>query len=223
MGKFKSTLNKGFELLDGNMAAPLTPKNTLKQTGFALSTTGIKYRDNYYPFDEIIETRVARQVTEQRTVLVNSTFHYAISIVAVTKYGDMIQVTEQPTMFSDSKIDNIEFIETQFNEISKRTWDARIKKYLDQVNEKKFFNYGEWRFYINQKVIQHVKTEKNYHIDSCNFFKDGNFITVEEKNTGLGMRFIKSLVAKRIQISIITDRDVFYFLFRHYFGLDLSK
>lgn len=205
------------------MAAPLTPKNTLKQTGFALSTTGIKYGDNYYPFDEIIETRLARQVTEQRTVLVNSTFHYAISIVMVTKSGEMIQVTEQPTMISDSKIGNIEFIETQFDEISKRTWDARIKKYIDQINEKKFFNYGEWRFYINQKVIQHIKTEKNYHIDGCDFFRDGNFLSVEEKNTSLGLKFIKNLVGKRTQISIITDRDVFFFLFRHYFGLDLSR
>lgn len=75
----------------------------------------------------MIETRAVRQVLEQRTVLVNSTFHYSISIVMITKSGEMLQVTEQPTVFSDSKLSKVEYIEDLFKEISRKTWDTRLK------------------------------------------------------------------------------------------------
>lgn len=205
------------------MAAPLRKKNTLEQTGFALTTRGIKYCEKFFSFEDVIETRAVRQVLEQRTVLVNSTFHYSISIVMITKSGEMLQVTEQPTVFSDSKLSKVEYIEDLFKEISRKTWDTRLKKYINQVNEKGFFEYDNWRFYTNQKVIQDLKSDKVYPIETTELVKQPHSILVQEKNMGIGMKLMKSFVGKPQQITTMTDPDIFFFILRHYFGLVWSK
>lgn len=205
------------------MAAPLRKKNTLDQTRFALTTTGIKYCEKFFSFKDVIETRVVRQVLEQRTVLVGSTFDYSISIVMITKSGEMLQVTEQPTMFSDSKVSSVKYIEDLFEEISRKTWDTRMKKYINQVNEKGFFEYDNWRFYTNQKVIQDLKSDKVYPVETTDLLKQPLSISVREKNMGIGMKLMKSFVGKPQQISTMTDSDVFFFILRHYFGLEWSK
>ena len=160
----------------------------------------------------MIETRAVRQVLEQRTVLVNSTFHYSISIVMITKSGEMLQVTEQPTVFSDSKLSKVEYIEDLFKEISRKTWDTRLKKYINQVNEK-VFEYDNWRFYTNQKVIQDLKSDKVYPIETTELVKQPHSILVQEKNMGIGMKLMKSFVGKPQQITTMTDPDIFFLYF----------
>lgn len=204
------------------MAAPLRKKNTLEQTGFALTDTGIKYRDKFYIFDEITETRVARHVLEHKVVLVNSTYHYSISIVMILKSGEMIQVTEQPTWLSDSKLSSVQYIENQFSIISEKTWDIRVEKYTQQIREKGYFDYNGWLFYPNQKVIQDTKKNKVYNLDSIELLKSPEYITVKEKNVGLGSKLMQSLVGKPSIIITRTDTDVFFTLLKHFFDLSWS-
>ena len=204
------------------MAAPLRKKNTLEQTGFALTDIGIKYRGKFYRFDEITETRVARHVLEHKVVLVNSTYHYSISIVMILKSGEIIQVTEQPTWLSDSKLSSVQYIENQFSIISEKTWDIRVEKYTQQIKEKGYFDYNEWRFYPNQQVIQDTKKNKVYNLDSTELLKSPEYITVKEKNAGLGSKLMQSLVGMPSIIITRTDTDVFFTLLKHFFDLSWS-
>lgn len=202
------------------MVSPLVSKNTLEQTGFALTTTGMKYHGNFYDFDQVVETRAVRQVVEQRNVLVNSKYHYAISIVMVLKSGLILQVTEQPTMFSDSSQNKVEYIEDLYKEISNRTWDARIAKYINQVNEKSFFEYAGWRFYTKSKTIEDLKSGKKYALDLIDLLKNADCLIVQERNNGFGMKLLKSFTFKPISIITMTDTDVLFFILRHYFDLE---
>lgn len=54
------------------------------------------------------------------------------------------------------------------------------KKYINQVNEK-VFEYDNWRFYTNQKVIQDLKSDKVYPIETTELVKQPHSILVQEK------------------------------------------
>ncbi|MFX6152744.1 hypothetical protein ABTF40_17655, partial [Acinetobacter baumannii] len=157
-----------------------------------------------------------------KVVLVNSTYHYSISIVMILKSGEIIQVTEQPTWLSDSKLSSVQYIENQFSIISEKTWDIRVEKYTQQIKEKGYFDYNEWRFYPNQQVIQDTKKNKVYNLDSTELLKSPEYITVKEKNAGLGSKLMQSLVGKPSIIITRTDTDVFFTLLKHFFDLSWS-
>ena len=48
------------------MVAAFKKKNTLEQTGFALSDGGFTYCNKPYRFDDVIETRIFRSVLEHK-------------------------------------------------------------------------------------------------------------------------------------------------------------
>ncbi|MFX9912094.1 hypothetical protein ABTP43_19990, partial [Acinetobacter baumannii] len=87
---------------------------------------------------------------------------------------------------------------------------------------KGYFDYNEWRFYPNQQVIQDTKKNKVYNLDSTELLKSPEYITVKEKNAGLGSKLMQSLVGKPSIIITRTDTDVFFTLLKHFFDLSWS-
>lgn len=100
------------------MVAAFKKKNTIEQTGFNLVPDGFSYRNRQYKFGDVIETRIFRSVLEHKVVLVGSDYHHSVSVVFITKSGKELQVTEQPTWLSDSKMSSIEHVEKVFSRIS---------------------------------------------------------------------------------------------------------
>jgi len=203
--------------------AALTKKNTLKQTGFEVNNIGFKYRDKHYRFDDVVGVKIARQVLEHKVVLVGSDFHHSISIMVLVKSGEHIQVTEQPTWLSDSKISSVEHIENQFSIIANKSWNNRLNKYVDQVKDSGYYEYSGWRFYPQQKKIKDLTKDKTYDLDSIVLSKTPTYIIVKKKNEGIASIFIRNMIGKDVIIGTLTDPDVFFTLLKHFFDISWSK
>lgn len=196
-----------------------TKKNTLKKTGFELNDIGFKYRDKYYRFDDVIQVGIARHVLEHKVVLVGSDFHHSVSIIMVVKSGEQIQITEQPTLLSNSKISSVEYIENQYAIIAQKSWSNRLNKYIKQLEDTGYYEYNEWRFYPQQKRIKDLVKDKTYDMNDVTLLRNPFYISVRAKNEGLGSKFIRNFVGKDIGISTIRDTDVFFTLLKHFFNI----
>ena len=205
------------------MVAPLRKKNTIEQTGFKLTENGINYRNNFYDFNEVVEVAMLSSVLEHKIIMVGSEYDYSISIVITLKSGEKLQVTEQSTWFSDSRTSIVQSISSSFSIISEKTWNARIQKYMKQVNDKGFFEYNEWCFYPSQKNIKNIQTNKVYELGSVNLLRHSRCILVKEKNISFISKLIQFFIRKDPLIITITDTDVFFKLLHHYFNLNWQR
>jgi hypothetical protein len=204
------------------MVAALNKKNTLDQTGFALVDGGFAYRNRTYRFEDVTETRCLRSVLEHKIVLVGSTHHHSVSIIITVKSGEQLQVTEQPTWLSDSKLSSVEYVEKLFSVISQESWENRILKYTNNVMEFGFFDYNGWRFYPKAQKIQNTSNNKYYDLNSVNLGRRYGFITINERNEGLGSKIFKNIVGNPTGIGTLIDSDVFFALLKHYFNIEWS-
>jgi len=200
------------------MVAAFKKKHTLEQTGFALTDGGFTYCQNFYRFEDVIETRIFRSVLEHKVILVGSDYHHSVSIMIGVKSGELLQVTEQPTWLSDSKLSSVEHVENLFSVISQKSWDSRVQKYTRQVDDVGYYEYNGWRLYPKQRKIQELKNNKYFDLNSVNLLKGYGFITVKEKNEGLGSKLFKGLIGGEVGIGTLIDTDVFFALLKHYFG-----
>lgn len=203
--------------------AALTKKNTLKQTGFEVNNLGFKYRNKDYKFDDVTEVRIVRHVLEHKVLLVGSEFHHSVSIVILVKSGDHIQVTEQPTWLSNSKINSVEYIENQFSIIAQKSWSNRLHKYTEQISNTGYYEYDGWIFYPRQRKIKDSLKDKVYDLDSIILSKTPTYIIIKEKNEGLGSKFMRSMTGKEVLIGTMADTDVFFTLLKHYFNLSWAN
>lgn len=204
------------------MVAAFKKKNTLEQTGFSLTDDGFTHCNKFYRFDDVIETRIFRSVLEHKVILVGSDYHHSVSIMIRVKSGELLQVTEQPTWLSNSKLSSVEHVESLFSVISQKSWDHRVQKYTRQVNDVGYYEYNRWRFYPNQRKIQYLENNKYYDLNSVNFLKSYGFIAVNEKNASLSSKLIKNLVGGQVGIGTVIDTDVFFALLKHFFGISWS-
>lgn len=201
------------------MVAAFKKKNTLEITGFALVNDGFIYRNKVYKFDEVIETRIIRSVLEHKVILVGSDYHHSVSIIIGIKSGEMLQITEQPTWLSDSKLSSVEHVENLFSVISQKSWENRVNKYTQYLNDRGYFEYNGWRFYIKQRKIQNINDNKYYDLNSVNLLKSYGFIAVKEKSEGIASKIIKAFAGSQVGIGTLIDTDVFFVLLKHYFGI----
>src|SRR5262249_11906765 len=104
------------------MAAPLFKKNTLEQTGFAVTHFGFTYRGVEHSSEDVVETASIRIRHEHKVLLVGSSFTHSISVRFLMRTGEQLQVTEQPTWFSNSKLERVEQIQGMFDTLSAKTF-----------------------------------------------------------------------------------------------------
>ncbi|GAB6268834.1 MAG: hypothetical protein STSR0002_15760 [Smithella sp.] len=202
------------------MVAPLRNKNSLEQTGFQLTDNGFIFYGSSYKYDDVVETKFVKSVFEVKQVglgiIGRST---SISFKLLMNTGEIIQLTEQPTLISNNSLSDVERVQNIFNAISQKTWNNRVKKYEKQIQERGFFNYCGWNFYPQQKKVVDVEENRTYFANSTNFLKEYDIITVVSKDEGIGSKLLRKIGYKPRIINTITDTDVFFALLKHYFNL----
>ena len=134
----------------------------------------------------------------------------------------MVQITEQPSWLSDSKITSVDYIENIFAVISQKSWDNRVFKYTKNLADLGYFEYNGWRFYTKQRKIQDINNNKYYELSSVKLLKSYGFIAIKEKNEGIGSKLIKSVMGRQLGIGTLIDTDVFFALLKHFFGISWS-
>ena len=200
------------------MVAAFFKKNTLKQTGFSLNADGFTHSGLSYKFSDVIETLIYRQVFETKVLLVGSDYDHSISIVFVMRSGERIQLTEQPTWLGSSKMDKVEKIQEIYNIVSEKSFQTRINKYVQQINEKGYYEYTGWRFFPKDQKLVNVETQRAYSTQAAQLLRSYGFIAVSNEADGTAEK-LRQRMKGPVGIRTLQDTDVFFALLNHYFGL----
>jgi len=196
----------------------LRRKNTLEQTGFALTEGGFSYRGQAHRLEDVVETARLRQRLETRHLLVGSEFTHSISVVFSMKTGEKVQLTEHPTLFFNSRAAHVERIDEIFNAVSERTFQGRLQKYLTQLQTQQFFEYSGWQFHPGTQTVVDSETKQMYSTRSAKFLRSFGFIEVREGPDGFGAAIDRTF-GGRVGINTLRDTDVLFALLSKFFGL----
>ena len=207
------------------MIAPLFKKNTLEQTGFAVSDDGFSYKGRTYKLADVVETRSYRVIYQTKYIPSGITDSHdpAFSFVLVMRDGEAVQVTEQSTLLSSSKQERVDQLQKAYDFICKSTFDQRAQRYVNQVEANGYFDYGVWRLSPSQQKLIDTTSGKGYSVSDLQFLRGYGFIELIPTNESLVAKALRKskqeLSGKRFGISTLSDGDVFFALLAHYFHL----
>ena len=207
------------------MIAPLFKKNTLEQTGFAVSDEGFSYKDRTYKLADVVETRSYRVIHQTRHIPIGVTESHdpAFSFVLVMRDGEAVQVTEQSTLLSSSKQERVDQLQKAYDSICEKTFQQRAQKYLSQLEAKGYFEYGSWRLSPSQQKIIDTTSGKGHSISELQFLRSYGFIELVPSSEGFVAKALRKskqeLSGRRYGIGTLSDGDVFFGLLAHYFQL----
>lgn len=206
------------------MVAPLTRKNTIEQTGFALTPDGFTYAGRKYSDEAVVAIRGYRVIHRTHVVMVGTSEHDpAISFVLSLRDGTDAQVTEQSTWTYNSKSERVNQLQADLDETCRRTFQQRARKYTSQVESNGFFQYGVWRFFPKERRVSDSSSGRTYLVDELELLRHYGFIEVQKKAEGLAAKLLRrtkeETFGRRYGISTLEDADVFFSLLAHYFQL----
>ncbi len=208
------------------MIAPLFKKNTLEQTGFAVSDDGFTYKGRTYKLTDVVETRSYRVIYRTKYIPLGFSDSHdpAFSFVLVMRDGEAIQVTEQSTLLSSSKQERVDQIQKAYDFICEHTFDQRAQKYVSQIEANGYFDYGVWRLSPSQQKLLDTTSGKGYSVSDMQFFRGYGFIELVPTNENLMAKVLRKskqeLSGRRFGIDTLSDGDVFFALLAHYFHLN---
>ena len=201
------------------MAALFKKKNTLEQTSFKLTASGFLYSGVAYAFDDVIDVVRIRQRLETKVLFVGSDYTHEISVRFEMASGEKLQLTEQSTLFSGSKVGNVNKIEYISNVICEKSFHNRIMRYIEQVEKRGFYEYSGWHFYPQKREIVDYSNNRKYHIDDIKMLKRYGFIEIKNRQENIGEKFSQQFKGT-VGINTLKNTDVFFTLLKHFFRLE---
>ncbi len=206
------------------MVAPLTRKNTIEQTSFALTRSGFTYSGKHYTDADVLAIRSYRVLYRTHYVMIGTDEHDpAISFVLALKDGTAAQVTEQSTWTYSSKQDRVNRLQADLDEICKRTFNQRIHKYTSLVEASGFYQYGIWRFFPQQRRFSDTASGRTFTVSETKLLRHYGFVEVQSRSETLAAKLIRrakeETIGGRYGISTLEDGDVFFALLNHYFQI----
>lgn len=207
------------------MIAPLFKKNTLEQTGFAVSDDSFSYKGRTYKLAEVAETRSYRVIHQTRHIPLGVTASHdpAFSFALIMRDGESVQVTEQSTLLSSSKQERVDQLQRSYDFICEKTFQQRAQKYLTQIETNGYFEYGAWRLSPRHQKIIDTTSGKGYAVSELQFLRSYGFIELVPSNESLVAKALREskreFSGKRHGIGTLSDGDVFFAFLAHYFHL----
>ena len=196
------------------MAAPLKRKNTIEQTGFTLTPSGFTYRGKQYSDTDVVAIK-------SYVMIATAEHDPAISFILTLRDGTQAQVTEQSTWTYTSKQDRVNRLQTDLDEICRRTFEQRVCKYTSQLEISGFYQYGVWRFFPQQQRFSDTSTGRTFTVSETRLLLHYGFVEVQERSEGLTGKLFRrtkeEMFGGRYGIPTLEDGDVFFALFDHFF------
>ena len=150
---------------------------------FELGNSGITYKDEYHDFSDIKHLHFERVVTTERVNFVKVGEPERAILKIELLNGVIIKIKfSESTMFVGFNLDkkhDIKNLLQLYIELSEKTFEYRLKQYINQITMEGFFIYDKCRFFPNSKIV--IKNV-GYVIEDCNFLKSPGYITVKKKN-----------------------------------------
>ena len=207
------------------MIAPLFKKNTSEQTQFSLGSGGIQYCGKVHALADVLEVRSYRVIHQTRHIPVGVTVAHdpAMSFAITMRGGERLIVTEQSTWLYSSKSEEVNNLQTAYNEICQKTFEQRARRYTSTVESSGLFEYAGWRFFPLEGRISQTGKPESYVVGEMSFLRHYGYIELVRKTEGIAGKFLRK--AKRelgggaLAIDTLTDTDVFFPLLNHYFQL----
>jgi len=206
------------------MVAPLTRKHTIEQTGFQLTPGGFTYGGKQYRDADVVAIRSYRVIHRTHVVMVGTSEHDpAISFIFTLRDGTEAQVSEGSTWTYTSKAERVNRLQADLDEMCKRTFEQRVRKYTSQVETSGFYQYGVWRFFPKEQRFSDTASGRTFALSEAKLLRHYCFIEVQERSEGLAAKLLRrtkeETLGGRYGIPTLEDGDVFFALFAHYFGV----
>jgi hypothetical protein len=204
------------------MAAPLTRKHTIEQTGFTLTPSGFTYGGKQYTDADVVAIRSYRVIHRTHYVMIGTEEHDpAISFVLTLRDGTEAQVTEQSTWTYSSKQDRVNRLQADLDEICRRTFEQRVRKYTSQFEASGFYQYGVWRFFPQQERFTDTSSRQTFTIGDTKLLRHYGFVEVQRRSEGLAAKLLRRVKEETFGglygIPTLEDGDVFFALLDHFF------
>ena len=201
------------------MSAPLSNPSSLEKTGFRLNDAGFFYNGSQYRYEELVTTFRVRQRFEMQYVGVGSDYTHSVGIYFEMLSGQKVKLIEQPTWTSEGKPENVDKLEEIYRNVSEKTFQTRIQRYIDQVNARGFFVYDDWTFHTVNRTITEPNGGRVHNLDDVTLFKKYGVIEVRRRNEGIAAKLGRAIGHKTV-INTLQNTDVFFSLLAIYYAIE---
>ena len=147
---------------------------------------------------------------------------YGAMLVIDMNDGEVVTIREKTT---SGRKEIVEKIRNFYIEISYSTYLKRINTYHDEVKEKGYFSYNNWRFYPEGKYIHATIINKKFEFKKYKLTKNSEGdVYVKLKNPSTMQKIKRQLSFRGVPaFSSARDQDIIFVLLKHYFNLSWSK
>lgn len=208
------------------MVAAWSNKYSLDESGFELFEDGFNFGEHFYEFNQIKSITTVRILHGHKILFVGTDYDHSVGISIHIDNGDELKLQEKPTWTSDSNLNNVKKIEEIISFLSAKTLRQRLKKYTDQIDKNKQFEYNGWIFNVSSKSFKCIKSNKVYNLNDSIISKFPLFIELKYKSENKVISVLKRTTenllggSKYDAFGIILDSDVILILLKHYFALE---
>ncbi|MFH1495669.1 MAG: hypothetical protein ABIG70_12845 [Pseudomonadota bacterium] len=189
------------------------------------------FKGSTYRFDEIAKLALYRVRTTQTLNYIVKVGEPESATLFIALYtGKEISLSFDESGFflgfnHDKKVDINNVIDL-YNYLSEKTFSSRLQPYLNQVNDKGYFDFphgdpkNQCRFYPGDKIIFR---DKEYPIRNSRFESRYGCIEIHKKNSGLFGKIVENVMNEVSPqntplIMTLADTDVIFFLLEKFFG-----
>lgn len=178
----------------------------------------LHYKETPYPFSEITHLRFARTNLTTYMVPVKLGTEGSAALIIEFTSGEQIKFVEKPGWFLTSEQSRIDGIVALYVHLSKATFQSRLNKYLSDADQRGYFVYSGYMFYLSRRVI--VLDKREFSTENTNFMRANNYIELQPKNYGLMHKLKREIWSTKIDgIDTLTDTDVIFVILEHFYGL----
>lgn len=191
---------------------------------FQVTADGFIHKGSSYRFDEITNLFFSRVMTTQRMNFVKVGEAESAYLHITLSSGKKIKLSfDESSLFMGlnfNKQKDIKNLIDLYAFLAEKTFANRVRPYLQQINERGYFEHDECRFYPRDKI---VFRNKEFPIRSSQFLKGYGYIELRPKDYGLVNKIMREIsLTKLPQFSTQTDSDVIFYLLEKHFGLKWS-
>jgi len=179
------------------------------------------FNDIEYNYSKVKSISYAEGRSDIHVIAHGTDSSYGAMLVIDMIDGEVVTIREKTT---SGRIEIVEKIRNFYIEISHSTHLKRINTYHDEVKEKGYFSYNNWRFYPEGNYIHATIINKKFELKKYKLQRNSEGVLyVKLKNPSI-METIKRQLTWRVPaFNTARDQDIIFILLKLYFKLSWSK
>lgn len=187
-----------------------------KEKHFFLDNDAFFVKGERFSYKDVTETEFYYVQTQKRLNLGASGIDHNVEIkLFLNSRSKPIKIKTGPQYITLHGLsfgkESTESVISKFNEISSRTFNQRVEKYLQSLDQYGYFFYDGKKIFLNGDVVSE-KWKANFYQDKP--WLKSPFVVFYEKRPG---RLLRSSI--RYEIQTLRDSDVFFALMNRFYKM----